>query len=283
MIQVDRSMIPAPAVLNKKDRKTGQTESQRALAFFANRSAGFDFEAYRDAKPSLMRLFRKKCAYCESPGAGKLAFDVEHYRPKGKIKTPNKTLVPGYFWLASEWANLLLSCKDCNSAGKQEIAGGGKRTIGKANWFPLADERRRGRRPGTEASEVPLLLNPCDENPEDHLEFLADGAVLARVQGNRRSEKGETTIKVLGLDRLDLVDRRAETAVEVEADLTLLENAIEQLNEAPSNSRSRRSVKLLMKKISFHLDPRRDYLALRRTLVRRSFERMGLPVPKEIR
>jgi hypothetical protein len=66
-------------------------------------------------KQQLAVLFHNKCAYCESNYAAVITGDVEHYRPKGRIKASDKKAIwPGYYWLALTWENLLTSCKICN-------------------------------------------------------------------------------------------------------------------------------------------------------------------------
>ncbi|MOA56016.1 hypothetical protein D3C78_1799210 [compost metagenome] len=68
------------------------------------------------------------------------------------------------------------------------------RVIGKANFFPLADETKRASGPWLVLREEPLLLNPCIDDPADHLVFLEDGRVEARLIDGSPSRKGEASI-----------------------------------------------------------------------------------------
>ncbi|WP_314961798.1 hypothetical protein [Bradyrhizobium cosmicum] len=73
----------------------------------------FPFQAYKaeGVKKRLEELFHGKCAYCESLYASQAPVDVEHYRPKGRVKDEHAH--PGYWWLASEWTNLLPASITC--------------------------------------------------------------------------------------------------------------------------------------------------------------------------
>jgi uncharacterized protein (TIGR02646 family) len=127
-------------------------------------------------KEALKGMFHDKCAYCESKITHIDYPHIEHYRPKRKY--------PQY---AFEWQNLLLACGICNG------------TAHKGDHFPLED--------GDE--NKPLLLNPCEDDPAQHLQF-----VKARVVS--LSERGRQTCNLLGLNRDELFDRRRERLVFVD-------------------------------------------------------------------
>jgi uncharacterized protein (TIGR02646 family) len=194
----------------------GATERARNEALrLAGREREMDFAAYgrRDVRDRLDALFHFKCAYCESKVEATQAGAVEHYRPKGMVtvrgangKAQSK---PGYPWLAAEWHNLLLSCTDCNSPRKQQVKSLPQRTLGKANWFPLADERRRATTPARVAREPRLLLDPCVDAPERHLRFTPEGDIQPRAVGGAPSAMGEATIETCGLARVGLMRARA--------------------------------------------------------------------------
>ena len=117
-----------------------------------------------------------KCAYCE-----KTLIDepkhVEHYRPKSR-----------YPDLAFTWDNLLGSCWACN--------------IKKWNNFPLEDESKR-----YTSQEVPLLINPYNDDPADYIEFHEEEARPKSGLTGIMRQKAETTMEML-LKRPDLVYRR---------------------------------------------------------------------------
>jgi len=208
MIRVDRSRVRRPEILGPK--------SDLALKEFAlardllgrpdwkKSQQRFEFKVYRHSsiKETLIELFHSKCAYCEAKVGISSPVDVEFFRPKdGVVESPEH---PGYWWLAMAWENMLLSCIDCNRVRTHE----GVRT-GKANRFPLIDEKKRALKPGQEKREEPLLLDPCNDYPEQHLVFEETGRVISDT------ERGNVSIAVLGLNRPGLVDARKHAAAMV--------------------------------------------------------------------
>lgn len=63
------------------------------------------------------------------------------------------------------------------------------------------------------SAERPMLLDPCRDDPVDHLAFQPDGTVLAL------SRRGETTIRVLNLNRKPLAEARRRTYDLIEVQL----------------------------------------------------------------
>ena len=204
---------------------------------------GFPFAVYKssEVKLALEQLFRGKCAYCETFYANAHPMDVEHFRPKGAVAGEQGH--SGYWWIAMAWENLLPSCIDCNRKRNQITPTGDVSQIvllettlgyssaataatGKKDSFPLADGGSRATKPGDVLdNERALLLNPCEEEPDDHLGyfFSADHPVsfvvpqrlpptdpgYLRGAGNL-SLKGGTSIHVYGLNRVGLVQARTE-------------------------------------------------------------------------
>lgn len=152
---------------------------------------------------------RHKCAYCERRlGTSGIEWDVEHFRPKGKVtawSSPDLTTggadPNGYFGLAFEPRNYLVACKPCNS-------------IHKRNFFPVASQRRMEAADVDEArSEQPYLLNPLDPDeqpPEQLIDFHGVNPRLASTEPTGRN-RAQLTIEVIGLDRSDLDFERAQT------------------------------------------------------------------------
>jgi len=161
---------------------------------------------------ALERLCDHKCVYCEAPAPASSAWDVEHYRPKGRVH--ERLDHPGYFWLAYVWENLLLACEFCNRRRRdrptwEHPAAGG--TSGKADHFPLADETSRAMDPSDDLSrERRLLLDPTRDDPEEHVTFDLTGRAVAR-DGSRM---GAASIELYHLNRRRLVTpRRAQIAL----------------------------------------------------------------------
>jgi uncharacterized protein (TIGR02646 family) len=122
---------------------------------------------HAEIKKALVDMFQGKCAYCESKILHIDYGDIEHYRPKrGPRARPDLTF---------DWDNLLLACQVCNGAEH------------KGDRFP-------------EREEGGPILDPCRDDPAEHLEFRYDDrARLASVYGKTR--RGETTERLLGLNR----------------------------------------------------------------------------------
>ena len=67
-------------------------------------------------RAALEKLFHNKCAYCESHGLAGFPWDVEHYRPKGRVA--EDTTHPGYYWLAYTWTNCIRRASSATKAGR---------------------------------------------------------------------------------------------------------------------------------------------------------------------
>lgn len=227
--------VSRPALPASLSSERAVAEREAVLAFYTDwdGEAKFTkFNAYRglDVKAALEGAFGHKCAYCESYYGATQPVAIEHYRPKGEVVINGTKTPPGYYWLASDWDNLLPSCTDCNSARGQELPTG-TRTAGKANDFPLASEKTRATKPGEEAQEDRLLLHPCRDFPEKHLSFVwgtgsvDDGWVQpGRSPSGRASAKGKATIEVCALQRRGLVAARRDRILEL---LAHLESVVE--------------------------------------------------------
>lgn len=204
----------------------------------ANAPAGpFKFNAYKlpAVRQALNAAFGFKCAYCESNFGATQPVAVEHFRPKGKVKTPQGD-IPGYYWLAADWDNLLPSCTDCNSARRQLI-GGVEVTAGKGNWFPIASEQRRARAPDEEAAEERLLLHPYLDFPDRHLEFIDEGVVRSRLSpSGRASPKGHASIDVYALQRPGLVKAREAMQIRVRAQIAVVRREAARLDADPQDA-----------------------------------------------
>ena len=224
MIHIDRNRIPAPKELDPTQNRSLAKELELAQAYFREQEYNrkqkrFRFRAFmqREVKDALKALFHDKCAYCESKVGHVGPADIEHFRPKSKVlEAPDH---PGYWWLASDWDNLLLACNTCNR--KSRTRGG---MSGKANRFPLEDESQRALSPETPLSqEAPLLLDPCRDQPENHFTYNDDGTMISPT------ERGKTTIMVIGLNRDDLVTRRREAIVQINSKIDFLVDLAEGL------------------------------------------------------
>lgn len=147
--------------------------------------------ASKQVKNGLSEAHHNKCCYCEKIFLAAINLAVEHFRPKTGVRQSRKHKEerPGYYWLAYDWENLLLSCHDCNSTYKQTL-------------FPLANPKRRARsHHGDTDAERSLLVNPTAQEPRDHIRFLNDAPEPV-------TNIGRVTIEVLQLRRPSLREDR---------------------------------------------------------------------------
>lgn len=282
MIHIDRDRVPVPAHL-RTPGTGGMKEQEDALKFFdpaaanRDRSWGKNYQAYKhpEVKQALRDLFHGKCAYCESPLPTQPA-EVEHYRPKGEVIVDGRARRPGYYWLAASWENLLPSCIDCNRERNQEIPGVGARKVGKANRFPIANETCRDHPdrmvPGLEKVEKPLLLHPCLDAPEKHLEFVDEGSVRPALTKKRGKEVespiGAASIEAYALQRTELVSVRRDRLLMVQEQIVRVQELLEELDAHPQPNTEQ---KLQRETVSLKrfLDDRAPYAGMARQWVLR--------------
>ncbi len=306
MIKIDRGPAPvAIKVYATKNVKSlngvtkitkAEQEIEKAMAFFTDPAnyanevklteKSFTFSVYKNPElvSALETTFGTKCAYCESRFAHVTPKDIEHFRPKSEIETGSGALRPGYFWLAGEWDNLLVSCPECNRARNHEVPGQAeKMRLGKATQFPLSDEGRRVRSRGPHADEdgVRLLLNPCLDQPEEHLTFDENGMIRARADAQGKpSRMGAVSITVYALQRKGLVEERLRVLNQLRFHLTQLGHLVKHHNllkvlgagatDLASNADQIRAVKDVLHAM---FAPDAPFLAMLREWVRVSSQR----------
>ncbi|MCT4261422.1 TIGR02646 family protein [Elizabethkingia anophelis] len=285
MIKIDRSQVQKPPALDKKN-KTGKTETDRAIEHYTSPTfdgtTNFKFKIYSNSevKEALIKLFKRKCAYCESTFLHVYSGDVEHFRPKGEIEeaAPNKK--PGYYWLAADWDNLLLSCRNCNQKLSHSIYGTRtKKTMGKMNQFPLSDATqyvRKHNHVNGIADEEPyrLLLNPCIDDPEEHLEYGDEGVIRPKKDTRGvESIKAKTSIDVYVLQRMYLVQSRERKLIEMQAQIQRVKEATENYNDIIGSSDTtkkfyfERILKRELERLKKFLNPEEEYVGMARQFV----------------
>lgn len=248
MIRVARA--PCPPTLDPTDPDAAGPRELRRLKEKLARGETLksdDFRAYgsRAVRDALRVMFHGKCAYCESKIAGSQDTDVEHYRPKKGVTEADEAGIrhPGYWWLAMRWENLVLSCQHCNQSRSYHViipAGletedelraflerQTKTTAGKLNAFPTEGNVWVTDEAGDLTTERPLILNPVDMDPEEHLDWvLFEGASTVREKNG--SPVGEATCRILGLNRRWLEENRRLHLLEMRR---LRNRLIEKLNK----------------------------------------------------
>jgi uncharacterized protein (TIGR02646 family) len=219
MIRVDRARVPAPrtlksravaAALDRAEKFFRRPAQKRAQEIFL-----FDFEplAADDVREALDGLFHSKCAYCEQFLPPEVLV-VDHFRPhSGAVDLDGSFSLDHYWWLTYEWQNLYPACAECAGMKGPRFPVAGER-----GSRPRAADRKRAR---SEPVDDGLLLDPCLDDPEQHLVFLEDGHVVSST------ERGRITIEVLGLNRPALVEGRSETRRELRREWDQLTGAID--------------------------------------------------------
>lgn len=249
-------------------------ERQAALDFYAAWDGASKYDKYAvykspDIRAVLEEAFGGKCAYCETYYAATQPVAIEHYRPKGAVTVDGKAVPPGYYWLASEWTNLLPSCTDCNSPRGQDLPGDVTRTAGKANAFPLASETGRATQPGTENREKRLLLHPYRDYPEKHLDFVWGTGTIddGWVRPRNGSTKGATTIEVCALQRRGLRAARRDRLLEIIAHLETLVEAFNNASRYPEDPEMVAQYERRLAEVSRFVEPHAPYSVMARQVV----------------
>lgn len=126
----------------------------------------------------LANIFENRCAYCESELSSQM--HIDHFRPKST-----------YPQLYYSLENIYPVCVECNNS--------------KGAKFPLKNEEQdflSNKITVDLSTEITLLINPIEDNPEEHLRFNDDGSV------SPLTENGEVTIRTLNLNRKSLISSR---------------------------------------------------------------------------
>lgn len=211
MIQYQRPAVPVGF-----EAKVGPARKAVAAAIRARKRPDFP-ELWADYKAAFADAQQLKCAYCElfvtagHPGA------VEHVAPKGAVRVlstkPEEwgaevsvgtaSLVRGsrkgrdlsdrgYWWLAYDWRNYVLSCTVCNSTYK-------------GSYYPLHPVPKKGWRPSQRSKKHAPLLLGCFDDPAPWRHFE-----IARATGaiSGTTPRGVATVATCGLFRESLRQAR---------------------------------------------------------------------------
>ena len=142
---------------------------------------------YSHLVDKLRQLFEYKCCYCESQLGLSSEGEIEQFRPKSTVLYKNGRHSGRYWYLYADWRNLYLACPVC--------------IRNKSTRFPLEGESALAgwSYKRVIAFEQPLLLDPCYDDPDEHLAIAPGGKLIGLT------ERGRTTIETLILNREALV------------------------------------------------------------------------------
>lgn len=297
MIKINKSnTIPKIKVFTEKkshdniEISKAEKELNDSIVFFDNQEnykddkklneKEFKYQVYKDKElvKKLTDIFKDKCAYCDSVYKVISPEDIDHFRPKNKIVTKDKKeLRPGYYWLAGDWNNLLISCIHCNRAHKHPIPGELKDvTRGKEAQFPLSDESYRIRNHTDDIAteeEFRLLINPCIEDPEQLLTYDEFGLIYPKNKGDL---KAEYSIFVYALQRSKLVEARKEVLASFIRKLELMRKPARELyfakkeKNAPLTEELNKQLRLHFIDISYLFRHKQPYLGVLRDYIRKT-------------
>lgn len=217
MIRIRRSAA-IPQTLSVDGQAARMTMEAGYLA--GEREFTFDGKIYaaKDVKQALIAMQHHKCAFCEAKITHVQHGDVEHFRPKAGSKQATDDVMhrPGYYWLAYEWSNLLLSCQLCNQRHKR-------------NLFPLDDPAQRAMSHLADiGQEQPVFIDPSSEDPQAFIAFHgADPTPVAN------SGRGRQTIDALGLARPELREQRLQKLELLQTFRRIMEVAQQQRLPSP--------------------------------------------------
>lgn len=244
MIYIDRERIPLPDFF-----KDGENPYEEEILLRLRNQSRFKQARFKSDNQFLDRvttnladLFNNKCAYCESKIEEPT---IDHFRPSESVSDRKGQADDGYYWLSYSWFNLYLSCYECQRY--------------KSNYFPVIGNRLKP--PSAQiylsyrelqlyvAKEVALLLDPCDKNAHDTVQFNYDNQGRIKPQ----SKQSEYTIELLQLNRPRLVQERHKI-------ISLLSDTMTSVN---FNS----DMGYVLDEILYHLQDHNSHLGLIRQLV----------------
>jgi len=315
MIKVERTSCPDILKYGENPNSLGELETKDAILFYSTinnhlnnykktgkrgvrTKESYSVYSEKIIRTSLRQFHFGKCAYCESKIDAIYGGDVEHFRPKAGYGSSNHLIKPGYFWLASDWNNLLFACPFCNQTNTHEIKENGvieEVVLGKLNQFPLKTETYRlnythglmfladplNYEIAYELEETErLVLKPCTDNVEKYFKYEEDGRILpADGLDPLDTERANTSIHVYALKRISLIQSREERVIQIKAQIRRVEEAMINLNNHITESNAvvtwfegilRKELNILHK----YKEPNMEYAGLARFLIDKYFDQL---------
>jgi 5-methylcytosine-specific restriction endonuclease McrA len=207
-----------------------------------------EYYSKKHVKDLLVKMHNSKCCYCERK-LWPSYLHVEHFRPRYGVRQAldqRSDDLPGYYWLAYRWENLLLACLDCNSKFKR-------------TFFPLVNPTERARSHHDDiGNESPLFVDPVGEDPRIHIRFDCDAPEGLTPQGRM-------TIDGIGLRRESLKQDRLAKIAEIETLYAFLELAAEN----PGIAKLQAKAKEARERIEAAKQPEAEFSSMVRDYVER--------------
>ena len=179
---------------------------------------------HHEVLSALRAIVGNKCWYSEVPLEGSDP-NVDHFRPKGRIREVNKDLKDtnatcnGYWWLAFEPSNYRLAAMHANQRRTDKDTNGGK-----WNYFPVRGSRAPEGASWEQITEDILALDPCSVTDAELLWFDSDGIPsAANLRGKAATpdelERVRATIWLYHLDKVEIQTRRTGHVLRLHKDL----------------------------------------------------------------
>lgn len=205
---INRKSVLPPRALNSESVKLHTQEivnffSADAIKMQQSRVPTSDFSLeHFSIRDGLNRLFRNKCAFCESQSKT----TPYRFRPVSNARPSERNSWDHlyYTWLSYSWENIYPICSECHPIRPDYFPVQGKRA-------PLPSERElvlyqkdgSGLWQKHPPKERPLLLDPCSiKSFVNHFSVDHEGNLFGHTQ------EAATTIEYFNLDRAELVERR---------------------------------------------------------------------------
>jgi hypothetical protein len=262
MIKIERGAPPAALEAARKQaeqwlreyrqissRADERMRDKKIKEFFEKLPLDTAHYAPPEAKMQLYIEHYGKCAYCETRIVHSQYGDVEHFRPKLGVEVVNKEgsierATAGYYWLAFQWQNLLLSCGSCNQEYK-------KNSFGMLPDAEVSDAEESY--PGHGPLEIPhsrpaefaspenpdlveraVLIDPSRENPREMIFFhpgtaIAEPRIVEGTDPELGAGRGGKTVNDLGLNREPLVEMRRQRLMHLHSLFLCALNSIDTL------------------------------------------------------
>jgi hypothetical protein len=123
--------------------------------------------------------------------------------------------------------------------------------------------------------EKRLLLDPCEDFPEEYLEFTQEGIVRpASTKDKMKARMARESIRVFALQRVKLVQARQLRAIEILNKIQTIRFLERQLNRFPGDPEINAQLSEEVGRLKGYMDEREVYSAMARQLVKKAYGRL---------
>jgi hypothetical protein len=274
VIPVDLGKLTRPAGWDKRASNLLDTLKKKSPG---DRSAFIDqCRSQTWADPALLTALRSlvgnKCWYSEVPLEGADP-NVDHFRPKGRVKEVDKDLksngdlLPGYWWWAFEWRNFRLASMHSNQRRVDLNTDGGK-----ADFFPVNGARAAEESDYELCIEDVVPIDPCNQTDVSLLWFDSDGAASCSAWKRKKSVEDEWRVRVsiwlYHLDKQEIVARRRDHMDDIRADLLNANTDYRLWKSIPGNVISKNSFEKRLTAIRKKISDESEFSGAKRAAIR---------------